>query len=236
MTAATNTRRAPGGLQAVFIDLFMAALSMGLSWLLHTWLATPGLTRMLPYLFGHAVLTMAAWRLFRLGEYRFDSGLRAITLKMVTAMSALVVPLWTATMLFEVGGIGDRHSPLHGTALEPVAIVVSLLVCLPYPLLLLGHILRPRPGRWDDDRAVARTVRSAAVGVDLFLLLATAWLDALDKIHMGKDAWLTALLVVFPLFLIVALPRIALLATRFDRRAMVSLSLFILLQVLQTAW
>ena len=219
-------------LQVVVIDVVMAGLSALVVGQLAAGLATPSVWWLLPFGVAQLAVVWSAWRLRRMGVDR-RSSLRNIALKMAVAMSALIVPLFTFVVLLAVSGLdAGTASPLYRSALEPVAMIGCLGVSSMYPALLLWHIVSPAKSRWEDAGAARRATRDATLAVDLQLIGLSAY------VMVYGDGWsisgdvVVNLVVVGALYGLVALPRFALVASRFDRVVFLSAVLFVASRVI----
>jgi hypothetical protein len=219
--------------QVIVADLVMVAVCALVVGMLADWIATPRVANLGLFAVGQLALTWSAWRLRGMGTER-STGLPAMALKLAVAMSALVVPLFALTMFVEVGDLGSRNSPLHDTVFEPVAMIAVLAVCSIYPLVLLAHVLRPLPSRWHDEDQVVSVSRTIAIAVDVHLVLCTAWIQAFG-ISEHRDIAVDVL-VLLALYGTIALPRFAVLASRFHKVAFASACFFVFSSVLQSTW
>lgn len=219
-------------LQVVVIDVVMALVSAVVVGQLAVWLSTPSLWWLLPYGLAQLGLAWSAWRLRKMGADRRAS-LRNIALKMAVAMSALVVPLLTVAVLLAVSGLdAGKASPLHRSMLEPVAMLGCLAISAIYPLLLLWHVLSPAKSRWEDEGAARRATRDATLAVDLQLVLLSAYVVVYGDGWSVSGDLVVNLVVVATLYGLVALPRFALVASRFDRVVFLSAVLFVASRVI----
>jgi len=214
------------------MDVLLSIASILVMGALETWLSHPQLPALLPYLVAQLALMASAWRLRKMGAPS-SAGLRMQLLKLSVAMTALITPLFTLSMMIDVSGLGGRHSVLHGTALEPVMVLGLLALSAIYPALLLRHILAPAESRWDRPEAVARVSRSNALAIDLHLVLSTAWLSTHVDLTLGPSA-LVSVVAITGLYTVIALPRFAIVASRFDAIALISACLFVLSRVVHT--
>ena len=212
--------------------MLLSVVAAAVVHLLEAWLARPGLVVLLPFLGAQLALIAAAWRLRGLGSSPLR-GLGLRTVKLSVAMTAVITPLFTLSMLLDVSGLGTRQSVLHDSPLEPVVVLALFGVSLVYPAVLLRHLLAPTESRWDVPAEVRRASRSNALAIDVHLVLSTAWLATHVELAVGPSA-VVSVVATTALFTVIALPRFAIVASRFEGLAFASALLFVLSRVVHT--
>lgn len=163
-----------------------------------------------------------------LGRPPFQRGLGAMSLRLFVGIWALLLPFMTAAWMTAVAGVSGNDAPWKGESWALPLTVTIFLFSFVYPILLAKSVVLPTssPSRWSDAKRAGRAELVNTIAVNAHLVLSATWLQqTLGERTSGRPSDRFAQLAAASLIL--AVPRLVLLAFRFRPMALLSLLLLI---------
>ena len=185
-----------------------------------------------------ALLLWSLWHMRRLGEPDWfaqtrvgDKGLGIMTLQLFVACFALGLPFMTTAWLGSLAGITDGGAFVDaGWAMPLLLLLLSLSVI--YPAMLVRSVISPptEGSQWGDTKRVFRLEFLNAVAVNIHMVLSAGWIEMSSEYrNHGSDT--ESAVTIASITLIMAVPRFVFSVNHFNRGAVLSISVLLLLEL-----